>query len=50
MEIDQQYRRYRRSRCVSNNDYEDSGSRGIQITTLDDIQNPGFNNRGQYYE
>jgi UDP-N-acetyl-D-mannosaminuronate dehydrogenase len=50
MEVDQNYRRYRRSIYVANNDYDDSGSRGIQITTLDDIQNAGFNNRGQYCE
>ena len=42
MEVDQHYRRYRQSRCVGNCDYEDS-SRGTQITTIDDIQNPGLN-------
>ncbi len=49
MEVDQHYRKYRQSRCVGNNDSEDSSS-GTQITTIDDIQNPGFNNRGQYCE
>jgi hypothetical protein len=49
MEVDQHYRRHRRSRCVGNSDYEDSSS-GTQITTIADIQNPSFNNRGQYCE
>ncbi len=49
MEVDQHYRKYRQSRCVGNNDSEDSSS-GTHKTTIDDIQNPGFNNRGQYCE
>jgi UDP-N-acetyl-D-mannosaminuronic acid dehydrogenase len=46
MEVDQHYRRYIQSRCVGNNDYEGSNDSRTQLTTIDNIQNPDFNNRG----